>query len=335
MENNHDHVLLTSSELAYLWSTYQADSMAICVFKYFLEHIEDEEIKSIVTFAMQLSEEHVNFIRDIYTKEKIQIPQGFTEADVNLKAKRLFTDVFYLKYIKQVAKGGLSTYGTVIQNIYRQDILDFFNTCLKETIELNTKVTKLLLEKGMAVRPPTIPYPDKLEFVHKQSFMLEGLGRRKAFTGSEISNLYSNIQTNYLGTALAIAFSQTVESDKVRKYFLRGNEIAIKHIKVFASYLEMASLPLPMSYDQDVTESTESPFSDKLMMFHFSLMIYAGIGNYGVAISESQRSDMVVDYTRLMAEILKYSEDGANIMIANEWLEQPPLSADRRDLVKD
>ena len=71
------------------------------------------------------------------------------------------------------------------------------------------------------------------------------------------------------------------------------------------------------------------------MMFHFSLMIYAGIGNYGIAISESQRSDMVIDYSPLNAEILKYSEDGVNIMIANKWLEQPPLSLNREDLAKD
>lgn len=70
------------------------------------------------------------------------------------------------------------------------------------------------------------------------------------------------------------------------------------------------------------------------MMFHFSLMIYAGIGNFGVSIAETQRSDLVVDYSRLVAEVLKFSEDGVNIMIANEWLEQPPLSANRRDLSK-
>nr|WP_285847881.1 MULTISPECIES: DUF3231 family protein [unclassified Mesobacillus] len=51
-------------------------------------------------------------------------------------------------------------------------------------------------------------------------------------------------------------------------------------------------------------------------------------------IAESQRSDLVVDYSRVNAEVLKYSEDGINIMIANEWLEQPPLSVDRKDLTK-
>ncbi len=70
------------------------------------------------------------------------------------------------------------------------------------------------------------------------------------------------------------------------------------------------------------------------MLFHFGLMIYAGIGNFGVSISESQRSDLVTDYTRLTAEVLKFSEDEVNLMIANKWLEQPPLTSNRRDLAK-
>ncbi len=333
--NHHNLIKLTSAELSYLWATYLSDSMAICVFKYFLEHIEDEDIKALVVHALELSEEHVNFIKEVFSKEKIQIPQGFTEADVNLKAKRLFFDVFYLRYIRNMSKGGLVTYGRVLQNVYRQDIRSFFSKCLTNTIELDTDATVLLLEKGLVQRPPIIPYPEKLEFVHKQSFLLEGLGRRAELTGSEITNLYANIQTNYLGVCLATAFSQVAKSDKVRKYFLRGKEISLKHIKVFGDYLEMASLPLPASLEQEVSESKETPFSDKIMMFHFSLMIYAGVGNYGVSIAESQRSDLVLDYTRLVAEVLKFSEDGANIMIANEWLEQPPLSADRRVLSKE
>lgn len=97
----------------------------------------------------------------------------------------------------------------------------------------------------------------------------------------------------------------------------------------------MDSLAIPMGFEQEVTDSNESPFSDKLMMFHFNLMIYAGLGNYGIAISESQRTDLVVDYSRFNVEVLKLSEDGANLMIENEWLEQPPLAANRRDLAKN
>lgn len=335
MVNNHDHIKLTAAELSYLWSTYLADSMSVCVLKYFLENIEDEDIKTLTTHALDLSQQHLEFIRGIFLDEEIQLPQGFTEQDVNLKAKRLFSDVFYLKYINQMARGGLATYGRVLQHIFRHDIRSFFSKCLTSTIELHNEATQLLLEKGLSLRHPSIPYPQKLEFVHKQSFVLEGLGRRGALTGTEVTQLHFNIQTNQLGTSLATAFSQVADSNKVRNYLLRGKEIAMKHIKVFSDYLENNSLPIPMSFDQEVADSTESPFSDKLMMFHFSLMIYSGVGNYGVSISDSRRSDLVVDFSRLTTEILKFAKDGVNILIANEWLEQPPLAADRKDLAKD
>lgn len=122
MKNNHDNILLTSAELSYMWTTYLTDSMAICMFKHFLEHIDDREIKDLVALALKFSEEHIDFIRESFSKEKIQIPQGFTKSDIHLKAKRLFSDVFYLNYIKNMAKGGLATYGRVLQNVYRQDI---------------------------------------------------------------------------------------------------------------------------------------------------------------------------------------------------------------------
>jgi hypothetical protein len=335
METNHDHIKLTASELSYLWTSYLADSMAVCVLQYFLVHMDDKDIKTLTAHALDLSKKHVDFIHEIFTKERIQIPQGFTEDDVNLLVKRLFSDTFYLRYLRNMSKGGLVTYGRVLQNVYRNDIRSFYSECLTDVLELDTWATKILLEKGLAIRPPVIPYPQKLEFVHKQSYILEGLGRREALTGTEINNLTANIVTNHLGASMAMAFSQVAKSKKVRKFFLRGKEVSLKHIKVLSSYLEMDSLPVPMTYDQEVADSTESPFSDKLMMFHFSLMIYAGVGNYGIAISESQRTDLVVDYSRFNMEVLKLSEDGANLMIENEWLEQPPMAANRRDLAKN
>jgi hypothetical protein len=110
MDKNHDHIKLTASELSYLWTSYLADSMSVCVLKYFLVHIDDKDIKSLTTHALELSQKHVEFIRAIFTKEQIQIPQGFTEQDVNLLVKRLFSDIFYLRYIRNMSKGGLVTY---------------------------------------------------------------------------------------------------------------------------------------------------------------------------------------------------------------------------------
>ena len=89
-----------------------------------------------------------------------------------------------------------------------------------------------------------------------------------------------------------------------------------------------------MTWDHEVSKSQEPPFSDKLLMFHFGLMNFSGSGNYGMSVAASQRKDIAGVYARLNAEILLYAEDGANIMIEEGWLEQPPLAADRNDLSK-
>ncbi|MDQ0231726.1 DUF3231 family protein [Metabacillus malikii] len=331
---DHQHIKLTASELSYLWNIYQAETMSVQVIHYFLQHIQDEDIKTLLNHSLSSSKKHVTFIKELFIDEQIEVPIAFNSSDVNLQAKRLFSDVFYLKYIKHMATGGLQSYGRVLPNVFRNDIRTFFENCLNAARDLDRMSTDMLLKKGIPIRSPHIPYPEKEEFVKKQSFFLEGLGRRDALTGSEVTNLFFNIQTNQIGTTLATAFSQVSSTKKIQQYFLRGKDIAIKHIKVFTDYLENNSLPIPMSSDQEVTESTESPFSEKLMLYHFSMMIYSGIGNYGAGISESMRSDLAVDFSRLTAEILKYAEDGVNILINNEWLEQPPLAADRKGLVE-
>lgn len=335
MENkNEAHIKLTSAEISSLWSAFLGDSMTVCVLKYFLQHIEDLEIKSLLNFALERSQEHIEIIEDIFITEGIPVPQGFTESDMNLRAKRLFSDKFYLYYLKQMAKGGLVSNGRIVSNIYRSDILSYFSKCLTTSLELNNKVTEVLLEKGLAIRPPYIQYHKEVEFAQKQSFIWEGLGKRP-ITGLEATTLYANIQTNQLGSSLAVGFSQVAQSKKVKDFFIRGREISLKHIRVFSDYLTQNYLPIPMAFDQEVTDSKEAPFSDKLMTYHFNMMIVAGIANYGAAISESQRSDFAVDYSRLIGEVLKYEEDGVNIMIANQWLEQPPLALNRKDLAKD
>nr|WP_017378949.1 DUF3231 family protein [Paenisporosarcina sp. TG-14] len=329
MKITHD-TQLTSSEISFLWGIYLGDTLSICVNKYFLQHIQDKNIKTIVEHTLNLSQQHVEIVRGIFTDEEIPIPLGFTEEDVNLKAKRLYSDTFCLNYVKGITKVGLATYSVALSSIFREDILSFNSQCIASLVELNNETTRVLLEKGLATRPPSIPYPTKVEFVHKQSFILEMLGKRPLL-GIEVANLYTNILTNNLGFCMGVGFAQVADSKELRDYFSRGIDIALKHVKVFGDYLENQSItiPLPLSSNQDVTDSTESPFSDKLMMYHLGFISAGGAGNYGVSISTSMRSDLTVDYSRLIAEVLKYSEDGLNIMIKNGWFEQPPLASHR------
>ncbi|MET3696736.1 uncharacterized protein DUF3231 [Bacillus oleivorans] len=333
MEKEH-HIRLTSAELSSLWTTFLADSLSICMLKYFLEKVDDTEIKPIIEHALRLSNDHIEIMKEMFKDERIPIPKGFTDEDVNPNAPRLFQDTLFLNYIKHMTKGGLATYGAILPNIVRKDVREFFSSCLVSTTELYNEATSLLLSKGIEVRPPYIPYQTEVDFVNKQSFLAGWFGEQRPLTGIEIMNFYANVQTNKIGEAITIGFGQVAKSKKVRDYMQRGKEIAKKHMKVFAKYLSEYDLPVPMTWDHEVANVTEPPFSDKLMMFHISLLNASGMGNYGAAISMSQRRDIAANYARLTAEVGQYAEDGMNIMIDNGWLERPPHAADRGQLIK-
>ncbi|UJL47163.1 DUF3231 family protein [Virgibacillus sp. NKC19-16] len=62
------------------------------IISYALSQVEDEDIRSVLEFALNLSHQHVQFIQNLLTNEQIAVRNGFTAQDVNLNAPRLFTD---------------------------------------------------------------------------------------------------------------------------------------------------------------------------------------------------------------------------------------------------
>src|ERR1700754_226503 len=99
MKTEHN-VRFTSAEMAALWSGYMNDTMAICVLSYFLSTVEDAEIKSVIESALKIADTHIEQLTALFRSEDFPIPQGFTASDVNIDAKRLFADSFFLYYIK-------------------------------------------------------------------------------------------------------------------------------------------------------------------------------------------------------------------------------------------
>ena len=79
-------------------------------------------------------------IKEIFIQENFPIPIGFTDEDVNLGAPRLFSDEFYLHYLKYAGKAGMSIYSIAIPIMTREDIRDFFIHTLNSTVNLMTEV---------------------------------------------------------------------------------------------------------------------------------------------------------------------------------------------------
>ncbi|MFP3886420.1 DUF3231 family protein [Priestia filamentosa] len=326
---------LTSSEIASIWTGYMNDSMSKCVLGYFLKHVQDEEIKSIVQFSYDISSTHLKKLTTIFQKEQIPIPTGFTyDDDVNLNAPALYTDPFMLIYINHMAKIGLLGYGGFISMSAREDMRAYYREGLNETSELYERSSKVALSKGLFVRAPYIPYPTQTDYVDARKYLsgISIFSKQRPLNAVEISHLFMNIQTNIMGTKLAISFAQTSPREKIQKWMLRGRDISKKHVDIFTKILLENDIQPPVSSDVAITNSTTPPFSDKLTMFHMAFMSAAGSGNYATAAAASQRNDLILNYERLALEIALYAKDGADLMIDHAWMEQPPPTIDKDQL---
>jgi hypothetical protein len=232
-----DHIKLTASELSLFFQSYLWDTLEICVLSYFLEHVEDPDIRPFVEYALELSEMHVDMNRELFEAEGIPAPAGFTEQDVNVKAPRIFHDEMILQYVTNLGIIGMHAYSFAVTQSSRRDIRKHFTSCLQSSAELFNRSADVLQEKGLFIRSPYIPYPGITEFVEKQHFLAGWMGDQRPLTSTEISFLFMNLFRNTLGGALLTGFAQIAQSKQVRKFMARGSEIAKHHSAVFSKFL--------------------------------------------------------------------------------------------------
>lgn len=334
IEEHQQNKQLTSAELADLFSNFMGDSLFSCVFEHYLQVVQDDEVKDFIEFALALSKRHIKEIREFFKLEGIPVPVGFGEQDVRKDAPRLFSDMFMVFYITQMASSSLMIYGSAFSNATRQDIMNYFRNAINDSSETYERGIHLLLLKGMDISSPTIPYANKVDFVEKKSFISIITGRDRPLIANEIKHLHYNINTNILGKSLMLGFSQVASSEKIRKYFREGAELSDKQILSFTHHLTKQDLPSPKLMDAHVTDSTSSPFSDKLMLYHGSLSGNTALSNMGNALSQMTRHDLAAEIMKFIPVIGKYNNDGLNMMIEHGWFEEPFTAADRKELSK-
>jgi hypothetical protein len=125
-----------------------------------------------------------------------------------------------------------------------------------------------------------------------------------------------------------------VRSKEIKDYIKRGEKLCDRQYDTMSAILFESNLPAPRKWESEVTNSTIPPFSDKLMLFHIVTLVATASGYYGAAFALSQRRDLGAKYELLILDITKYAEDGANLLIKNGWMEQPPTFDDRDKLAK-
>ncbi|UCZ55109.1 DUF3231 family protein [Bacillus shivajii] len=330
----HNSQPLTSVEVSSLWNGYLVESLVHHMFKYFLQNIDDPDIKELVETCHTLSKKQMDQYRSIFHKDNFPIPNGIQIEDINVNAPRLFSDIYYINYIKNMAKFALLMHVNAFTEVTRDDVTTLFSGFIDNLKDIEIKATDLMLSKGLYTRPPLVPIPESIDVVESKKFLGSFFESNRPLTVHEISQLFTIAEGNALGKATSMAFSQVSQDKQIQEYILKGKDIAHRYIQLFNDVLLNEDIPTVKTYDSEVTEITVSPFSDRLLMFHVSLLAKAGIGNYGMAIAKTQRKDIGLMYARILAEATEYATEGAKLMIKKGWMEQPPLAANRDKLVE-
>jgi hypothetical protein len=331
----HHNAPLTVNELASIWNTNNYYSMVRCVYKHFLNTFDDPGLQPIIEYGLSVAETRASKSSEILKMEGQPVPKGFGDEDVDLGAPRLFTDFFYYYYTSSMIRAGLLINGMKLANSIREDVRNFYSESVISTTRYHNLISKTLLEKGINIRPPIINTSKAADVVKKQNFLRGFLGERRPMLAEEIANLFNGYRTNVLGNVLLTGFHRVARSQQVRSYMARGAEIARKQADIFSKTLQRENILVPAPSGELGTDSTITPFSDKLMMEHVVILVGVGIGNYATSMASSLRHDLSVNCLRLIGEAANFGEDGVNIMIENGWFEEPPRKTDQRDMTEE
>ena len=325
---------LTSSEIGTLWGEFINGTLIDVVNRYMGSIIEDEQIKSIFEDAIKTFDKQKQQIVAFIENEGFPVPIGFTDSDLFKGKPRLFTDIFCLNYLHVMTLHGLLGHTTALGVSVRKDLRHFYDSCDNDAKKMYHQTIELLLEKGNFQRDPLF-YPTKNpEFVSSQDFSDGFFGKGRKLAATEIISISFNLKKSIMAKTLSIAFSQVAQTKEVRKFLADSEKTADQQIKAFSKIMQADNLPVPKSWETEVTTSTDSPFSDKLMLYHIGFLAQASQNYHGAGLASAMRTDLVAAYESVILKDLMITKKWFNIMVQNKWLEQPPLAPNRTEIAK-
>ncbi|MGG0383340.1 DUF3231 family protein [Priestia filamentosa] len=322
---------LTSSEITALWTQYLQETMAICISKYVLANVKDPEIFSLFELTLSLAKKHLKMIEDIFENEKIEVPKGFTDKDVNLNAPPLFTDIFWLNYIHDMTLHGLAGYSMSFSVSARKDIRNHYYQCNIDTMDLYNESIEILLSKGIYQRSPYFSTEKKSQSITKFSYVMDLFGNKRPLNSMEAGNIYFNLKKSIITKTLIDGFKQVIKDKTIHKFMEHCRNTVNKNIDVFSSVLKEENLHSPRLLDEEITVSNVAPFSDKLMVFHTGFLFHLATTYYATAMITSMRIDVVGHCDASILRDLKTIASFGKILINKGWIEELPQADDRQE----
>ena len=223
-----------------LWEGYMADSSAKCMLKYFVASAQDPEIRSVSEYALQLSLNHLNAYTQMLNSAGFPIPHGFTDADVEPNAKKLFSDQFMLAYLRYINRYGAIKYFNMLIGSNRPDVQQFANQCIDEVQDLQKKTDEVLIKKGFFTEEAYIPIPDRVDFVHKDRSLYKSLfGDKQSINGLEIAQVFTVLEAQLHKMPMVIGFMQVAQSQKIKDLLNQCKKTRTNRSAVGLNYYRM------------------------------------------------------------------------------------------------
>lgn len=224
---------------------------------------------------------------------------------------------------------GLSAYAFAVTNCERSDIQNYFFECTITAKDFFQKIVQLSKTQPNFSRVPSIPSPLGKELVNSTGILSDLIGDKRPLNSSEVSNLFFNSKKTGFVRSLSLAFSQVAKTEDVHDFMLKNVKLADKDAESFSNILKQEHLPTPENWDAEITDSTVSPFSDKLIMFHAAFLVNTALSYYGAGIGSSLRSDIILNYTKVFTHAIEAGAFCFNIMVKHGWMEKQPEAIDR------
>ncbi|WP_428912257.1 DUF3231 family protein [Niallia sp. Krafla_26] len=326
---------LTSSEIGTLWGEYVNGTAIDIVNRYMFTIIEDESIKSIFKEAIETFAKQKNQIATFIESEGFPVPIGFTESDLNKGKEKLFSDIFCLNYLHIMTLHGMLAHSTSLGTSVREDLRLFYDSCDNDAKRMYHRTIDLLLEKGSFQRDPLFYPAENPEFISSQNFIDGFFGKSRPLSAIEVISISFNLKKSIMTKTLSIAFSQVAQTKKVRVFLEDSEKAANEQIQNFSNIMMKDNLPTPKSLETEVTTSTDSPFSDKLMMYHIGFLFQTAQAYHGTGLASAMRTDLVATYEKTILQNLMVIKKWFNLMVEYNWIEQPPLAPNRKEIAKE
>lgn len=331
--NDNTKTPLVSSEISGIWNSLMGESLFSSIIKTFGNKTEDNEVNVIIQNNINLSIKRIEMLTNMLEQKGLPVPESFGDKEINLNAPQLYTDYFYLQYLIYASKVAMQNYTVLLSEVSCTEIRDYFSKCVNDSIALYNDVTNLCLARGIFVKMPFIEVSPHIEYEKNENTILTWFGKKRPLFASEITDIVYNVYGSEQRKMMLCGFKQVCTNKPLCEIIQNGIDFATAHNKEFTSILTDEDIQMPTYSSAYLTNSTESPFSDKLMINKILLMCSVKITNLGVGLANTRRSDLQKLYVKYLDDIMKYAQDTMSVMIDNKWLEEPPQAIKHEDLI--